>query len=40
MLVYQITVGLTHLSQDKVAAILADSIFKCIFMIENDKILI
>ena len=31
---------LTHLPQDKMAAILADDIFKCIFLNENDKILI
>ena len=31
---------LTHLPLDKMAAILADDIFKCIFLNENDKILI
>ena len=31
---------LTHLPLDKMAAILADNIFKCIFLNENDKILI
>ena len=29
--------GLTHLPQDKMAAILADDIFKCILLNENDK---
>ena len=29
---------LTYLSQDKMAAILADDNFKCIFLNENDKI--
>ena len=29
---------LTHLSLDKMAAILADENFKCIFLDENDKI--
>ena len=29
---------LTHLPLDKMAAILADDIFKCIFMNENDRI--
>ena len=29
---------LTHLPLDKMAAILADDIFKCIFLNENDKI--
>ena len=29
---------LTHLSLDKMAAILADNIYKCIFLNENDKI--
>ena len=32
--------GLTHLSLDKMAAILADDNFKCIFLSENDTILI
>ena len=32
--------GLTHLPLDKMAAILADDIFKCIFLNEDDKILI
>ena len=31
---------LTHLSLDKMAAILADDNFKCIFLNENDRILI
>ena len=31
---------LTHLPLDKMAAILADNIFKCIFLNENDRILI
>ena len=31
---------LTHLSLDKMAAILADNIFKCIFLNENVRILI
>ena len=31
---------LTHLSLDKMAAILADDIFKCNLLNENDKILI
>ena len=31
-------VQLTHLSLDKMAAILADDSFKCIFLNENDKI--
>ena len=31
---------LTHLSLDKMAAILADDNFKCIFSIENDRIII
>ena len=31
---------LTHLPLDKIAAILADNIFKCIFLNENDRILI
>ena len=30
----------THLSQDKMAAILADNNFKCIFLNESDRILI
>ena len=29
---------ITHLPFDKMAAILADNIFNCIFLIENDKI--
>ena len=29
---------LTHLTLDKMAAILADDIFKCIFLNENDRI--
>ena len=29
---------LTHLPLDKMAAILADNIFKCIFLNENDRI--
>ena len=29
---------LTHLPLDKMDAILADNIFKCIFLNENDKI--
>ena len=29
---------LTHLPLDKMAAILADDIFKCIFLNENDRI--
>ena len=29
---------LTHLPMDKMAAILADNIFKCIFLDENDRI--
>ena len=29
---------LTHLPLDKIAAILADDIFKCIFLNENDRI--
>ena len=29
---------LTHLTLDKMAAILADNIFKCIFLNENDRI--
>ena len=29
---------LTHLPMDKMAAILADDIFKCIFLNENDRI--
>ena len=29
---------LTHLPLDKMAAILADDIFKCIFVNENDRI--
>ena len=33
-------IQLTHLPLDKMAAILADNIFKCIFLNENDKILI
>ena len=32
--------SLTHLPLDKMAAILADDIFNCIFLIENDRILI
>ena len=32
--------ALTHLPLDKMAAILADDNFKCIYMNENDKILI
>ena len=32
--------GLTHLPLDKMAAILVDDIFKCIFLNENDRILI
>ena len=31
---------LTHLPQDKMALIMADDIFNCIFLIENDRILI
>ena len=31
---------LTHWGRDKMAAILADDIFNCIFVIENDRILI
>ena len=31
---------LTHLPLDKMVAILADDIFKCIFLHENDRILI
>ena len=31
---------LTHLPLDKMAAILADGYFKCIFLNENDRILI
>ena len=31
---------LTHLPLDKIAAILADDIFKCIFLNENVRILI
>ena len=31
---------LTHLPLDKMAAILADNIFKCIFLNENGRILI
>ena len=31
-------VKLTHLPLDKVADILADDIFKCIFLNENDRI--
>ena len=31
---------LTHLSLDKMATILADNIFKCIFLNENVRILI
>ena len=34
------TLSLTHLPLDKMAAILADNIFKCIFLIENVRILI
>ena len=30
--------NLTHLPLDKMAAILADEIFKCIFLNENDRI--
>ena len=30
--------SLTHLPLDKMAAILADDVFKCILLIENDKI--
>ena len=30
--------GLTHLPLDKMAAILADDIFNCIFLNENDRI--
>ena len=30
--------GLTHLPLDKMAAILADDIFKCIYLNENDRI--
>ena len=33
-------VYLTHLSMDKMAAILADNNFKCIFLNENDRITI
>ena len=32
------SIPLTHLPWTKVAAILADDIFKCIFLNENDKI--
>ena len=32
--------GLTHLHLDKMAAILTDDIFKCIFFNENNRILI
>ena len=32
------TIGLTHLPLDKMAAILADDTFKCIFLNENDII--
>ena len=31
------TKKLTHLPQDKIAAIVADGIFKCIFLNENDR---
>ena len=31
---------LTHLPLDKMAAILTDNIFKCIYLNENDRILI
>ena len=35
-----VTVTLTHLPLDKMATILTDHIFNCIFLIENDKLLI
>ena len=35
---YPGTLSLTHLPLDKMAAILADDFFKCIFLNENDKI--
>ena len=34
------TASLTHWDHDKMAAILADNIFKCIFLNENDRIVI
>ena len=34
----EICLPLTHLPLDKMAAILTDDIFKCIFLIEKDKI--
>ena len=33
-----VVTDLTHLPLDKMAAVLADNIFKCIFFIENDRI--
>ena len=38
--VLTLSFGLTHLPLDKMAAILADNNFMCIFLNENDKILI
>ena len=35
---FQVYVTLTHLPLDKMATILADDIFKCIFLSENDRI--
>ena len=35
---FLLVTGLTHLPLDKMAAILADNIFNCIFLNENDRI--
>ena len=35
---WMLALSLTHIPQDKMAAILADDIFNCIFFYENDRI--